>query len=76
MTVLVANTLILLINSGEVPDQAATPGRAGIFLVSAGISFLTLFIAGPLLFRRLGGVAMVGWIISVIWLFWVVQPQL
>ena len=73
-TVLATNTVILMTHNGYV-DRDSTPIRAAIFIYITPIEFLILFILGPLLFRRLGGLAMVGWIIAVVVLLYACQPK-
>jgi len=73
MTVLATDTATLMTHHGSV-DQDATPVRAAILFCTTGIAFLILFILGPLFFRRLGGLAIVGWIIAVVVLVYACQP--
>jgi len=57
------------------PDEYNTPIRATVFEIDSFTAFLILFFLSPLFFRRLGGLAIVGWIIAFLFLLGIGKPQ-
>ena len=74
ITVLATNVTTGMTHYGWV-DEDATPVRARIYIYTTCVAFLILFILGPVMFRRLGWIAKVGWIIAIVALLFSAKPK-